>query len=374
MITQSFLTRIDRTGYIFLAVMVAVMVLVPLSNLLMPAGSFLQVSNTTVTLVGKYLTYALLAIAVDLVWGYCGILSLGHGAFFALGGYAMGMYLMRQIGPRGVYANPILPDFMVFLNWKELPITWWGFSSFPYAMLMWCLCRAAGARVWLVRLPLARHRRLSVDHHAGHDLRAAAGLFPQRYGLWRQQRPDRFQGHSGFSVQSQTTRAVLFALSALAVILGYLVTRYITTSKAGKVIIAVRDAEARTRFTGYRVEHYKLFVFVVSAVLAGIAGRSMCRRSASSTRRNSRQPTRSRSSSGWRSAGADAGRRSARRTGRQRSEKLVHRRVPGPVAVCPWRPVRGDDALSAEGDSRDGAGLDRAGARPAGRKRAGEAA
>ncbi len=131
MITQSFLTRIDRTGYIFLAVMVAVMVLVPLSNLLMPAGSFLQVSNTTVTLVGKYLTYALLAIAVDLVWGYCGILSLGHGAFFALGGYAMGMYLMRQIGPRGVYANPILPDFMVFLNWKELPITWWGFSSFP---------------------------------------------------------------------------------------------------------------------------------------------------------------------------------------------------------------------------------------------------
>ncbi len=108
MITQSFLTRIDRTGYIFLAVMVAVMVLVPLSNLLMPAGSFLQVSNTTVTLVGKYLTYALLAIAVDLVWGYCGILSLGHGAFFALGGYAMGMYLMRQIGPRGVYANPIL--------------------------------------------------------------------------------------------------------------------------------------------------------------------------------------------------------------------------------------------------------------------------
>ncbi len=181
-----------------------------------------------------------------------------------------------------------------------------------------------------------------------------------------------FKDILGFSVQSQTTRAVLFALSALAVILGYLVTRYITTSKAGKVIIAVRDAEARTRFTGYRVEHYKLFVFVVSAVLAGIAG-ALYVPQVGIINPSEFSPANSieRSSSGWRSAGADAGRRSARRTGRQRSEKLVHRRVPGPVAVCPWRPVRGDDALSAEGDSRDGAGLDRAGARPAGRKRAG---
>ncbi len=273
MITQSFLTRIDRTGYIFLAVMVAVMVLVPLSNLLMPAGSFLQVSNTTVTLVGKYLTYALLAIAVDLVWGYCGILSLGHGAFFALGGYAMGMYLMRQIGPRGVYANPILPDFMVFLNWKELPITWWGFSSFPYAMLMVVLVPGLLALVfgWFAFRSRVTGVYLSIITQAM-TFALLLAFFRNDMGFGGNNGLTDFKDILGFSVQSQTTRAVLFALSALAVILGYLVTRYITTSKAGKVIIAVRDAEARTRFTGYRVEHYKLFVFVVSAVLAGIAG------------------------------------------------------------------------------------------------------
>ena len=127
-------------------------------------------------LCGKYLCYALLALSLDLVWGYCGILSLGHGAFFALGGYAMGMYLMRQIGTRGVYANPILPDFMVFLNWKELPWFWYGFDWFPFAALMVLLVPgAAGVRVRLVRLPQPRHRRLSLDHHAGADLRADAG-------------------------------------------------------------------------------------------------------------------------------------------------------------------------------------------------------
>ena len=118
-------------------------------------------------------------LALDLVWGYCGILSLGHGAFFALGGYAMGMYLMRQIGTRGVYAHPVLPDFMVFLNWKELPWYWYGFDWFVFAALMVVLVPGpAGLPVRLVRLPQPRHRRLSLDHHAGDDLRAAAGLFP----------------------------------------------------------------------------------------------------------------------------------------------------------------------------------------------------
>ena len=149
-----------------------------------------------VALLGKYLCYAILALALDLVWGYCGILSLGHGAFFALGGYAMGMYLMRQIGTRGVYANPILPDFMVFLNWKELPVAWWGFHSFAYAVADGHAgARRARLRLRLVRLPLARHRRLSVDHHPGADLRAEARLLPQRLRLRRQQRPDRLQGH-----------------------------------------------------------------------------------------------------------------------------------------------------------------------------------
>ena len=136
MITRFLLQNMDRRGGIFLAVLLALAVLVPLSNLLLPASSPFHVPTSTMSLWGKYLCYALLAVSLDLVWGYCGILSLGHGAFFALGGYAMGLYLMRQIGSRGVYGNPILPDFMVFLNWQELPWYWWGFSSFPFAMLM----------------------------------------------------------------------------------------------------------------------------------------------------------------------------------------------------------------------------------------------
>ena len=122
----------------------------------------------------------ILALSIDLIWGYCGILSLGHGAFFALGGYAMGMYLMRQIGSRGVYGNATLPDFMVFLNYKALPWYWHGFDMFWFAALM-VLARSWVAGVWvrLAGVPLARHRRLSVDHHAGDDLRAAAGVLPQ---------------------------------------------------------------------------------------------------------------------------------------------------------------------------------------------------
>ncbi|MGZ8224805.1 MAG: ABC transporter permease subunit, partial [Methylobacter sp.] len=126
----------DLGGKIFLAVLAAVIVLVPLFNLLVPVSSLFHLPTYTVTLFGKYLSYALLALAVDLVWGYCGILTLGHGAFFALGGYAMGMYLMRQIGDRGVYGNPVLPDFMVFLDWKELPWYWHGFDQFWFAMIM----------------------------------------------------------------------------------------------------------------------------------------------------------------------------------------------------------------------------------------------
>src|SRR3954451_3236955 len=130
------LTFIGGQGAAFVAILVALAVLVPALNLLVPPTSALHVPTHFVVLFGKWLTYALLAVALDLVWGYCGILSLGHGAFFALGGYCMGMYLMRQIGPRGVYAHPVLPDFMVFLNWTELPVAWWGFNHFAYAMLM----------------------------------------------------------------------------------------------------------------------------------------------------------------------------------------------------------------------------------------------
>src|SRR5690606_26742514 len=132
----------DKGGQVFLSVLMLVTLLVPILNLLVPEGSALHVSTYTVTLMGKYLCYALLALAVDLIWGYCGILSLGQGAFLAQGGYAMGMYLMRQIGERGVYGNPDLPDFMVFLNWQELPWYWFGFDNFGFAMLMVVLAPA----------------------------------------------------------------------------------------------------------------------------------------------------------------------------------------------------------------------------------------
>src|SRR4029434_1686797 len=126
----------DTRGAVFIGLLLVVAVLTPVLNLAVPASSPFHVSTLVMTLVGKYLCYAMLALAVDLVWGYCGILSLGHGAFFALGGYAMGMYLMRQIGTRGVYAHPVLPDFMVFLNWPELPVYWYGFQHFAYAAFM----------------------------------------------------------------------------------------------------------------------------------------------------------------------------------------------------------------------------------------------
>ena len=131
------LTRlIDQGAAIFLILLAAFAVAIPVFNLLVPPTSSLHISTYLVALFGKYICYALLALSIDLIWGYAGILSLGHGAFFALGGYAMGMYLMRQIGTRGVYGDPVLPDFMVFLNWKELPIYWYGFQHFAYAMLM----------------------------------------------------------------------------------------------------------------------------------------------------------------------------------------------------------------------------------------------
>lgn len=126
----------DRQGKIFIALLLISTLYVAVANLLIPPENLLHVSTFTVTLLGKYLTYALLALAVDLVWGYLGILSLGHAAFFALGGYVMGMYLMRQVGDRGVYGNPLLPDFMVFLNWDSLPWFWLGFDNFGFAIVM----------------------------------------------------------------------------------------------------------------------------------------------------------------------------------------------------------------------------------------------
>ncbi|MGJ3257749.1 MAG: ABC transporter permease subunit, partial [Alcanivorax sp.] len=158
----------DRTAQTFMGVLLGATLVVTLLNQFFPPDSPLHVSAYTVTLLGKYLCYALLALSLDLVWGYCGILSLGHGAFFALGGYAMGMYLMRQIGDRGVYGNPELPDFMVFLNWSELPWYWQGFDQFWFAALMILLVPGLLAFVfgWLAFRSRVTGVYLSIIHPA----------------------------------------------------------------------------------------------------------------------------------------------------------------------------------------------------------------
>ncbi|MDN2581304.1 urea ABC transporter permease subunit UrtC [Aquibium sp. ELW1220] len=274
MITQRLFTGGSSSRILVVAVILAaVAVLVPVLHLAVPPSSPFHVPNYMVTLVGKYLTYALLALALDLVWGYCGILSLGHGAFFALGGYAMGMYLMRQIGDRGVYGNPILPDFMVFLNWNELPWFWYGFDQFWFAAIMIVLAPGALAFVfgWFAFRSRVTGVYLSIITQAL-TYALLLAFFRNDMGFGGNNGLTDFKDILGFNVQAPETRAGLFAASALALALALLITSAITRSKYGMLMIAVRDAESRTRFIGWRPENVKVFAFTVSAVMAGIAG------------------------------------------------------------------------------------------------------
>jgi len=292
-------------GRVLLGLLAAAAILVPILNLALPESSPFHVSTFIVALLGKYLCFALLAISVDLIWGFGGILSLGHGAFFALGGYAMGMYLMRQIGDRGVYGNAVLPDFMVFLNWKELPWYWLGFDFFPFALLM--VVFVPGLLAFVFGFFAFRSRvtgvYLSIITQAM-TFALMLAFFRNDMGFGGNNGLTDFKDLLGFGLQTDGMRAALFIASAVALAAGYLVAHAIVKSKLGRVLVAIRDAEDRTRFLGYRVEHYKLFVFTVSAMLAGLAGRFTCRRWASSIPANSRPRIRSKSSSGSRSAAA----------------------------------------------------------------------
>ena len=267
------LIKQDWGRSILLGTLGVMCVVVPVANLLVPEDSAFHVSTYTVTLLGKYLCYALLAMALDLVWGYCGILSLGHGAFFALGGYAMGMYLMRQIGTRGVYGHPELPDFMVFLNWQELPWYWFGFDAFWFAMLMVVLVPGMLALVfgWLAFRSRVTGVYLSIMTQAL-TYALLLAFYRNEMGFGGNNGLTDFKDILGASLQSDVTRVVLFVVSAIALALTYLFCRFVVTSKLGRVVTAVRDADDRTRFIGYRVENYKVWIFTVSAVLAGIAG------------------------------------------------------------------------------------------------------
>ena len=269
------LTRMlgDTGSLIFVFVLIALTVAIPLCNLLAEPGSALHVSNFTVALIGKYLTYALLAVALDLIWGYCGILSLGHTAFFGLGGYAMGMYLMRQIGDRGVYGNPVLPDFMVFLNWDTLPWYWHGMDIFAVAMAMvvfvpgllalvfgWLAFRSRVTGVYFAIITQAMTYALML------------AFFRNEMGFGGNNGLTDFKDILGYSLSSDGTRVALFVASGVGLLIGFLIARFIVTSRAGRVLEAIRDAESRTRFTGYRVELYKVWIFTISAMLAGVAG------------------------------------------------------------------------------------------------------
>jgi urea transport system permease protein len=273
MITGFLLRALDRHITIALAILLAVALLIPASNLLLPADNPLHVPTYIMSMLGKYLAYALLALALDLVWGYCGILSLGHAAFFALGGYAMGMYLMRQIGTRGVYGHPVLPDFMVFLNWKELPWFWQGFDMFWFAMLMVLVVPGVLAFVfgWFAFRSRVNGVYLSIITQAM-TYALLLAFFRNDMGFGGNNGLTDFKDILGFSVQADGTRAVLFAMTAIMLALSLLIASAIVNSKFGKVLVGVRDAESRVRFLGFRVENIKLFTFVVSAMMAGIAG------------------------------------------------------------------------------------------------------
>jgi urea transport system permease protein len=257
----------------FVAGAVVLVVAVPILNLLVPPNSAVAIPDYLVPLLGKYLCYALLALSLDLIWGYAGILSLGHGAFFGLGGYCMGMYLMREIGTRGVYGNPLLPDFMVFLNWQELPWFWWGFDHFAWAVAMVALVPGSLALVfgWLAFRSRVTGVYLSIITQAM-TYALMLAFFRNDMGFGGNNGMTDYKDILGWDLHQPSTRLGLYLVSVMALGAGYLLCRFITTSKLGRVLLALRDAESRVRFLGYSVTNAKLFVFTLSAVLAGIAG------------------------------------------------------------------------------------------------------
>ena len=263
----------DQGAKWFLAVLAVVAIAVPILNQVVPASSALHLSAFGITLIGKYLCYGMLALAVDLIWGYCGILSLGHAAFFSLGGYAMGMYLMRQIGPRGVYGDPILPDFMVFLNYKSLPWFWYGFNHFVFALAMMILVPALLALVfgWFAFRSRVTGVYFSIITQAlTYALMLA--FFRNNMGFGGNNGFTDFKDILGFDLHSDRTHVVLLVITAIALAASYMACRAIVESRAGRVVLAIRDAESRTRFLGYPVESFKLWLFVFSGIIAGIAG------------------------------------------------------------------------------------------------------
>ena len=256
------------------AAMLTVVVAVLLAGLnMLPPGALLHVPDFAVGLAGKYLCFAILAVAIDLVWGFVGILTLGHAAFFALGGYAMGMYLMREIGARGVYGNASLPDFMVFLSWTRLPWYWLGFDHFGFALLMALLVPAvlAGVFGWLAFRSRVSGVYLSIITQAL-TYALLLAFFRNDMGFGGNNGLTDFKDVLGFDLHANATRAALLVITALLLAACLLLTRRLLSGRFGHLLTAVRDAESRTRFLGYRPDRIKLVVWVFSALVAGLGG------------------------------------------------------------------------------------------------------
>ncbi|MFT8590451.1 MAG: urea ABC transporter permease subunit UrtC [Acetobacter orientalis] len=240
---------------------------------LLPESSPLHASAFVVSLAGKYLAYAMLALSVDLVWGFAGILTLGHAAFFGLGGYAMGMYLMREIGARGAYGDANLPDFMVFLSWKSLPWYWCGTDHFAWAMMLVLVVPAllAGVFGWLAFRSRVSGVYLSIITQAlTYALMLA--FFQNGFGFGGNNGLTDFKDILGADLHAPATRAALLVATGVALAAALLAARFIVGSRFGNLLVAVRDAENRTRFLGYRPDQVKLLVWVFSAMLAAVGG------------------------------------------------------------------------------------------------------
>jgi len=258
--------------WLLAAAALVIFVVFPVLNLVVPPGSAFHVSAFGVTLGGKIMCYMIVAIAMDLVWGYAGILSLGHGLFFALGGYGMGMYLMRQIGREGVYKSD-LPDFMVFLDWKAFPWHWWNTDSFLWAMFL--VVAVPGALAFAFGYFAFRSRVKGVYFSIiTQALTFAAMLlfFRNDTGFGGNNGFTDFKRILGFPITTPETRMGLFMATGAMLVATLLLGRYLVASKFGRVMAAIRDAEARAMFCGYDTLWYKLFVWTLSAVLCGIAG------------------------------------------------------------------------------------------------------
>ena len=260
-------------GWIFfLTALITICMVVPALNLWVPADSVLHMSDYAVALVGKIMCYAICAVAMDLIWGYTGILSLGHGLFFALGGYVMGMYLMRQIGTDGNYKSN-LPDFMVFLDWKTLPWHWTFSDSFLATLLMVVL--VPGVLAFVFGYFAFRSRIKGVYF----SIITQAMTFAAMLLFFRNETG--FGGNNGFTdfkrildlpIATPAMRMTLFVLTGWVLLMSYLFARWLVQSKFGRVLQAIRDAESRVMFSGYSPLPYKLTIWVISAVMCGIAG------------------------------------------------------------------------------------------------------